>query len=136
MIRTPSGAYEVGSKNRRLFGGAVNFSGSAFIIKWKNIQTALSVPTCGYSFVDNLSSATVKGFDFEIDVKPVDQLTLSVSGGYTQMKLDDQLVAPNGRDRAGQGVPVAGRGRSGASLARPISSSRSMTSSNSMPAPT
>ncbi|MBN8831503.1 MAG: TonB-dependent receptor [Sphingomonadales bacterium] len=103
-------AYEVGSKNRRLFGGAVNFSGSAFIIKWKEIQTALSVPTCGYSFVDNLSSATVKGVDFEIDVKPVEQLTLSVSGGYTEMKLDDQLVAPNGGIVLAKGVPVAGSG--------------------------
>jgi len=103
-------AYEVGAKNRRLFGSPVNFSGSAFVIKWNQIQTALSVPTCGYSFVDNLASATVKGFDFEFEVKPVQQLTLALSGGYTEMKLDDQLVAPNGGIVLAEGVPVAGSG--------------------------
>jgi outer membrane receptor protein involved in Fe transport len=65
-------SYEAGSKNSRLFGGLASFSGSAYIIKWKNIQTEMSVPTCGYSFVDNLSSATVKGFDAQLDLRAVD----------------------------------------------------------------
>ncbi len=105
-------AYEVGMKNRRLFGGAVNFAGSAFVIKWKDIQTSLGVPTCGYSFVDNLTSATVKGFDFELDVRPFESLTLAASGGYQQMKLDDALLSPAGGTVLPKGRPVGGSGPS------------------------
>ena len=103
-------AYEAGFKSRRVFGAPINFGASAYVIKWKNIQTALSVPTCGYSFVDNLSSATVRGFDFELEVKPIQALTFALSGGYTEMKLDDALLAPDGGVVVAEGVPVAGSG--------------------------
>jgi outer membrane receptor protein involved in Fe transport len=105
-------AYELGTKNRGLFGAPVNFAGSAFYIKWKNIQSSLAVPTCGYSFIDNLASATVMGFDFEFDAQPFEVLRLAVSGGYTQLRLDDAVLSPAGGIVLPANAPLAGSGPS------------------------
>ncbi|WP_395671764.1 TonB-dependent receptor domain-containing protein, partial [Phenylobacterium sp.] len=99
-------SYEAGSKNR-LFGGAVSVAGSAYYIKWKNIQTELFGPTCGYSFVDNLSSATVKGFDLSVDLRPLDGLTVNATVGYNDLSLDEPLNSPTGTVLAA-GTPIAG----------------------------
>jgi outer membrane receptor protein involved in Fe transport len=99
-------SYEAGSKNR-VFGGAVSVAASAYYIKWKNIQTELFGPTCGYSFVDNLSSATVKGFDLSVDLRPLDGLSLNATVGYNDLSLDEALTSPNGIVLAA-GTPIAG----------------------------
>lgn len=90
-------SYEVGSKNR-LFGGKVNVSGSAYMIKWDNIQSSISVPVCGYAFTDNLESATVKGFDLSVEVSPVKGLHLMANVGYQHTKFDNSssVIASSG----------------------------------------
>jgi outer membrane receptor protein involved in Fe transport len=102
-------SYELGSKNR-LFNGMVSFAGSAYLIKWKNIQTSITLPVCGYGIIDNLTSATVKGFDVELDVRPMDGLTLGVSAGYNEMTLDEELLSPTGQIILPGDAPVAGSG--------------------------
>jgi len=102
-------SYEVGSKNS-LFGGKVRTSGSAYVIKWKNIQTQVGLPQCGYALVTNSGSATVKGFDLTIDVSPVTGLLLSSSIGYTHTSLDDGLYRPDGNAVLPRGSAIGGAG--------------------------
>jgi iron complex outermembrane receptor protein len=103
-------SYEAGTKNR-LFNGMVSVAASAYMIKWKNIQTNINLPVCGYGIIDNLTSATVKGFDLELDIRPTDGLTLSVDAGYNQMRIDEPFISPtNGRTIIPGGAPVAGSG--------------------------
>lgn len=84
-------SYEVGSKNK-LFGGAVQLAASAFYIKWSNIQTSVSLSSCSNSFVTNANSATSRGFDAQIDLRPTDNFTLTVAAGYTKATFDDALI--------------------------------------------
>ncbi len=102
-------SYEVGSKNNRLFGGAVNVAASAFLIKWDKIQTNLGLPVCAYSLVDNVGSATVKGFDLSLDVTPAEGLRLSANVGYSHTSLDQGFVVGNNVILA-KNAPVGGAG--------------------------
>lgn len=88
-------SYEAGFKSRA-FGGGLTVTGSAYVIKWKDIQSSLTMPTCGYSFVDNLTSATIKGFDLSTEVRPVQGLKLGASVAYVNANLDSALASPSG----------------------------------------
>ncbi len=102
-------SYEVGSKNK-LLDGKLSVAASAYAIKWKNIQTSLLLPTCLYSFVDNLGSATVKGFDLQLDVAPARGLLLSASVGYSDTSLDEGLVSGDGAVILSKGSAISGAG--------------------------
>ena len=81
---------------------------SGYVIKWKNIQTNIGLPTCGYSFVDNAGNATAKGFDLSLEVRPLDGLSLTGSVGYTKATFDEDVVRGGGFIfPAGSGVPGA-----------------------------
>ena len=75
-------SYEVGTKNR-LFDNKVKLAASAFYIKWKDIQRQVSLQ-CGYFFIANAASAVSKGFDAQIDVQPVQGLTLAAGVAYNK----------------------------------------------------
>ncbi|HVW70265.1 MAG TPA: TonB-dependent receptor [Steroidobacteraceae bacterium] len=102
-------SYEVGSKNRLLDGHLV-LDASAYIIKWKNIQTDVFLPDCAYDFVDNLASATAKGFDLGFEAKPLHGLTFGGAIGYTKATFDRDALSPSGEVLfvAGSGVPNSG----------------------------
>lgn len=102
-------SYELGSKNK-LFGGKLSVAASAYAIKWKNIQTDLLLPTCLYSFVDNLGSATVRGFDLQLDVAPARGLILGASVGYSDTSLDEGLVSRDGSVILSKGSAISGAG--------------------------
>jgi len=100
-------SYEVGSKNRFL-NNKVSLALSGYIIKWKNIQTDIALPTCGYNFTDNAGDATAKGFDIALDVSPLPGLLLTGAVGYTKATFNDNVV--RGTDvifPKGSGVPGA-----------------------------
>ncbi len=102
-------SYEVGSKNR-LLGGRLVLDGSLYEIKWKNIQTNVSLPNCSYNFVDNLADATSKGFDFAFQFKATEHLQLSGSVGYNDAKFDGDARSPGGVKiyNGGSSIPNAG----------------------------
>ena len=79
-------SYEAGIKNS-FAGNKVHFSGSVYQIDWTNIQTNRGVPICGYAFVENVSSARIRGFDFLLDVTPFKGFTIGTTVGYTKTKL-------------------------------------------------
>ena len=100
-------SYELGSKNR-ILGGSTSIAVSGYIIKWKNIQTNIGLPTCGYSFVDNAGNATAKGFDVSLEVRPLRGVSITGSVGYTKATFDDDVVRGTGTVfPGGSGVPGA-----------------------------
>ncbi len=82
-------SYEIGSKNR-LFGGKLQFEASAYYIEWKNIQQQLRL-TCAFSLVANTASATSKGVDINLNVRPVDNLLLGLGVGYNDATYDKTI---------------------------------------------
>ncbi len=84
--------YEVGTKtdflDRRL---RVNLSG--FLYKYNNLQQ--QIYDQGAVVTINAGSAEIKGIDFEVVARPVDSLTLSVTGAYLDAKYTRYPLAPN-----------------------------------------
>jgi outer membrane receptor protein involved in Fe transport len=74
--------YEVGAKGRFL-DRTLQLSASAYHIKWKNIQQAIYVPTCGIQFTTNLGDATSDGFDLQGTWRLTSALTFDAAIGYT-----------------------------------------------------
>jgi len=75
-------SYEVGAKNV-LAGGHVRLATSLYRIEWKNIQTAIGLPSCGYALDTNLGTARSDGFDFQADVDVAPGLTVGLTLGRT-----------------------------------------------------
>ncbi len=73
-----------------MFGGALQYELSGFYVKWKNIQQQLRL-NCAFSMVTNTGSATSKGFDASITVKPTPALTLGASVGYVDATYDETI---------------------------------------------
>jgi outer membrane receptor protein involved in Fe transport len=80
-------SYEIGAKNR-LFG-RIRTAASAYLMKWKDIQAAVSVSSCNQAFVTNLGGATGKGFDFDMTADITDHLAVGVQVGYAIISFDE-----------------------------------------------
>ena len=102
-------SYELGSKNR-LLGGRLVLDGSAYLIKWKNIQANVSLPNCSYNFVDNLANATSKGFDLAFQLKASERLGFEGAVGYNDSTFDQDAKSPGGAViyYGGSSIPNAG----------------------------
>ncbi len=88
-------SYEVGSKDR-FFDRTLQVSGSAYYIKWSNIQQAFYVPVCGIQFTTNAGEAVSKGFDLQAAWTPIHALNLEASVGYTNAKFTQTALDANG----------------------------------------
>ena len=84
-------SFEGGTKTR-LFNGLLSVNGSAFYLKWQNVQQSLVLANCGSSYVGNFGKATSKGFDLSIQARPARWLTLSANAGYTNSTLDQSVT--------------------------------------------
>lgn len=87
-------SYEVGGKFA--VGRALNFSGSAFYIDWQDIQSTVPVSSCLQSLVDNLGSASSKGFDVQAQLQVARGLNLGAAVGYADTSFSEDIVI-NGR---------------------------------------
>jgi outer membrane receptor protein involved in Fe transport len=87
-------SYEVGSKNSFL-GGKLRVDGSAFYIKWNNVQQLVYLANCGSSFIANFGSASSKGFDLSVSAQITEELQLSVAMGYADARLDENVGGGN-----------------------------------------
>ena len=70
-----------------LFGGRLALDSSLYILKWNNIQQSIRLPTCGFSFVDNLGSASGVGGDVSARLRLTSDLSAGVSGGQSSTDL-------------------------------------------------
>lgn len=92
-------AYEVGSKNN-LAGGRVKVDANAYLIKWSDIQTFLTLPSCSSGFVYNAGSVTSKGFDLSAQAYLTDNLSAAVAIGYTDAKFTETISVGTGANQA------------------------------------
>ncbi len=92
--------YEIGNKST-LLDGRLTLNASVYLIKWKDIQVNRGL-NCGFSFRENAAGLTSKGFEIETTVRPVQGLTFTVGGSYTDATLDQDVpdLSANKGDRA------------------------------------
>lgn len=102
-------SYELGTKNVA-FDRRLTVNASIYEIKWKNIQTAIYLPICGFQIIANSGSATVKGFDFDAQYQPIYGLLLNANIGYTHTSLDDGLYQPSGAAVYSRGSAIPNSG--------------------------
>lgn len=76
-------SYEVGAKNR-LLGDRLHIDSSAYFIDWKNIEQQVFLPNCDFKYVANLGTLHSRGFDLQVDYRPIDELTMSAAMGYNK----------------------------------------------------
>jgi len=98
---------EVGSKSRFL-NNRLSINADVFYVRWSNIQQAVYLPTCTYTYNANAGDAVSRGIEFDIKAKPVPGLTLSASGGYVKAELSNDEGIRNGVIGAARGARVQG----------------------------
>lgn len=84
-------SYEVGMKNR--LGSIARIEASAFYIDWKNIQQQVLLGSCGFDFIANLGAAVSKGFDLQLNIQPVKDLSLDAKVSYTNARYSETSYA-------------------------------------------
>jgi iron complex outermembrane receptor protein len=86
-------SYEIGFKDRG-FDDRLLVEASVFHIDWKDIQQYVGLPSCGgIGFVANLGNVTSNGFDLQLQARPIPQLSLSASIGYTDATYSNTIGA-------------------------------------------
>lgn len=80
--------YEIGAKSV-LAGGALSLSGAAFFIDWDGIPQTVALPTCGFTFTTNTSSAESKGFELEAIIQPSRSLRADLGVGFVDAEITD-----------------------------------------------
>ncbi len=99
-------SYEIGSKNR-LFDNLIQIDASAYIIKWKDIQQRVSFTSCGGLFVTNQGSATSKGIDLSMQLRPATGLQFGVAVSYNHAVFDQTVLqGPRTLRFKGEKLPV------------------------------
>ncbi|WP_395344189.1 TonB-dependent receptor [Ningiella sp. W23] len=78
--------YELGVKGVSRTG-VFSYNATVFHIDWSDMQTSRAFE-CGFGFRENVGEATSQGIEFEVSVKPIDELTLSAGGAYIDSTLD------------------------------------------------
>lgn len=76
--------YELGVKTD-LLDGSLSLDADVFLIDWSDIQ--LLVVSGGFGVNTNGGTARSQGFEWNIDWRPLDQLTLRFNGAYTDAHL-------------------------------------------------
>jgi outer membrane receptor protein involved in Fe transport len=98
--------YELGAK-AEFWRRKLSVDIAAYRIDWTNVQQAVTDPGCGSLFVANVGAAQSKGFEAEINFKPVNSLLLSLSGSYTHAQYQSISGPFQGASAVGPGDAVA-----------------------------
>jgi iron complex outermembrane recepter protein len=81
--------YEIGGKSRWL-DRRLTLNGSVYYIDWTAVQQQI-VLQCGFNITANFGKATSKGGELEVAYVPVDGLTFTASGSYTDATLGNAI---------------------------------------------
>lgn len=84
--------YELGVKGR-WFGGRLLADAAVYWIDWSDIQVQANRVSDSVQFATNIGGATSKGIELSVVAIPVDGLTLALTGGLNQAKVDDLTPA-------------------------------------------
>jgi iron complex outermembrane receptor protein len=87
-------SYEIGAKNQ-FADGRFRTQASIYYIDWKNVQQSVSSNGCfTSSYKTNLGDAGVTGIDLAAEWKVVENLSLSISGGYSRARYTTTSFGP------------------------------------------
>jgi outer membrane receptor protein involved in Fe transport len=86
-------SYELGTK-LRLLDGRMQLNVAAYQIDWNDIQVTTSAQGCGQNWNQNGGKARSKGFDVQLDYRPVDPMTLSLSLSTVDAKYREAVLGP------------------------------------------
>jgi len=81
-------SYELGAKDV-LFNQRLSVQGSVYYIKWSEIQTSISLPSCLDGFTANQGHAVSRGFDLQLAAIITPDLKIRASVGYTDAYFPD-----------------------------------------------
>jgi iron complex outermembrane receptor protein len=84
-------SYELGLKTRG-WEDSLTLSGAVYDIRWNNIQTDITLPTCTFDIKDNIGSAESRGVEVELTGRLSDHLKGSLGGNYTAAKIVDPVA--------------------------------------------
>jgi outer membrane receptor protein involved in Fe transport len=88
-------SYELGSKVRML-DRRFSLAGSVFRIDWDKPQTPYLLPTCVFSYIQNIGKAVSQGFDMQADFRVTPNFTINSSFGYTDAHYTETVqTVPN-----------------------------------------
>ena len=100
-------SYEAGIK-RGAAADPLQLSLALFRIDWRNIQQSVTLPNCGFSYVDNQGAARNRGFELAVDARPVRPLRLGLSFAFVDARFRRDIGAPRG-DGAGSIIAAGDR---------------------------
>jgi outer membrane receptor protein involved in Fe transport len=86
-------SYEVGEK-ARLLDNRLQINAAAYRIDWSQVQATVPI-SCGFNFVMNGGGARSEGFDLQTQVRPIQPLTLTFNGAYTNARYLQAVAGPN-----------------------------------------
>lgn len=99
-------SYELGAKDT-LFDRRLSIDASVYYIRWSRIQTPITLPSCGNSFVENAGEAISRGFDLQLDAALTSSLTVHSSVSYTDVYYSNALYGAPPTDANGNPVGPA-----------------------------
>lgn len=73
-------SYEAGVKGR---AGGMTLQSSIFNVDWSDIQSATTLPSCGFRYIENRGSARSRGFDAQVNLRPARGLSFDLNVTYT-----------------------------------------------------
>jgi iron complex outermembrane recepter protein len=91
--------YELGSKNSFNSGRTVA-NAAIFYTDWKDIQQQVNLPTCGFQFIGNVGTASIKGGELELRSILVTGVTGGAVASYTKSEITS--TAPGVSAQVGQ----------------------------------
>ena len=95
--------YEIGTRIQGLEDRlAANLS--LYHIDWEDMQTAVFLPSCGNSLIENVGSAVSDGVELELTWLPLDSLELGLSASYIDARLAEDVPNVGGDD--GEPLPT------------------------------
>lgn len=79
-------SYEIGSKNQ-FFSHRLTVNAAAYVIDWSDVQQRISLPNCGFTFIDNAGEARSQGMELEVEALASEHLRLGLGAGYADAKI-------------------------------------------------
>jgi outer membrane receptor protein involved in Fe transport len=64
-----------------------------FQIDWQNIQQLVSLPGCGFSYVDNLGTARNRGFEASVEFRPFHAVRVNLGLGFVDARFREHVAA-------------------------------------------
>jgi outer membrane receptor protein involved in Fe transport len=98
--------YELGAK-ASLAQRRLNLAVSAFQIDWSGIQQPVTLPNCGFSYVDNLGTARNRGFEAEVEARPTRGLVVQAAVGFVDARFRSNVLGGRSGASGGRALIVA-----------------------------